>query len=52
MAKFLSVCMFFIALLLITFSKTREEIRVPVGVTVGLVGSPHDLVHREFVRTG
>ncbi|KAI0293040.1 hypothetical protein BC826DRAFT_1175831 [Russula brevipes] len=33
-----SVSAFFIALLLITFSKTREEIRIPVGVTVGLVG--------------
>jgi len=32
-----SVCMFFIALLLITCSKTRKEIRVPVGVAVGLV---------------
>ncbi|KAI0293526.1 hypothetical protein BC826DRAFT_1185996 [Russula brevipes] len=33
-----SVGTFFISLLLITFSKTREGIRVPLGVTVGLVG--------------
>jgi len=33
-----SVGTFFISLLLITFSKTRVEIRVPLGVTVGLVG--------------
>jgi hypothetical protein len=37
MTDFLSVCVFFIALLLFSFQKTTTEIRVLVGVAAGSV---------------